>query len=459
MPPRFALLATLACALALASVLERGQALWQPQATLPDWSGAQWLQYPGGSEVLYLRKGFVVSHLPARASVRVSATDEFEIFVNGTRVGSAEYVGARPIGVYSLLGVLRPGLNVLAIRAASRTMGQSASALAVVEWGGPEPQTSVTSDASWRAENRQLRSALGTRPWTDNAFHDLDWAHAHEAPSAQVSGSPFAPSGLLSSGIESLSGQYFWTTERDDTAASFERLFTIDDPMIRGASLGICASGEGLISINGVMLGPVTTTEGRMLVLEVAPYLRRGTNRVLVTVTGSARAMRLGVRGEVQLAQGRLDFSGDDRWTVSPKGSPVRLLGEIARNPPRLVPQSDVAVRGGLWRSRLAYLGYFAASSALLLLFGTGYAWSRKLAARPAEQAWATFARGLAALTALIVLIHLIDADPRFCLTGLYPFWLPAGILTLAAGWLLASMASSRGEPKSAGDSPRGLSP
>lgn len=117
------------------------------------------------AEPRYFRRDFTVDALPAKATLRLTADDEFTAYLNGRQVGE----GTSWADVYDLdlTGLLRVGRNVLAIEARSTLPGPG-GLVARLE-GLPE---ALATDARFRV------SRSGPPGWQQPDFDDSAWAPA-----------------------------------------------------------------------------------------------------------------------------------------------------------------------------------------------------------------------------------------------------------------------------------------
>ncbi|MCY3020688.1 MAG: hypothetical protein NTW87_16850 [Planctomycetota bacterium] len=158
-------------------------------------SGAEappsWIWYPEGkpaedapAEARFFRRCFEVPAGIAQAELRISADDACEVFVNGVRVGSHDTW--QHAAVFALEKHLKPGRNLLAVRAENRPAPTKNPAglivqLSVTLAGGKH--VAVVSDASWRTEK------ASPPQWEQPAFDDSTWKAA--AIAAPLGGGPW----------------------------------------------------------------------------------------------------------------------------------------------------------------------------------------------------------------------------------------------------------------------------
>ena len=175
-------------------LLERSdwEADWitKAEATDPPTSGVRWIWFPGGNPassapeaVRFFRRSFELPRVPERATVLVSADDEFEMHVNGALVGRGS--AWQDLMRFDLTPHLRAGANVMAVRA--RNEGGPAGLLVSLraEIDG-DADVLVQSDASFRTSDA---SAEDVRGYEDVGFDDADWVSAQQTVS--YGGSPW----------------------------------------------------------------------------------------------------------------------------------------------------------------------------------------------------------------------------------------------------------------------------
>jgi putative heme-binding domain-containing protein len=150
--------------------------------TTPEWiwhpnNGAK----PEDKEVRYFRKTFTLDGPARRASLAVSADNQFTAYVNGTKVGSGDEWKDFP--KFDIKANLKPGVNVVAIEA--KNDGGVAALLAEVDYATEEGtrakvvtdktwQTGTSAAAGWQAANFNTGAnwvaatslgKLGIQPW------------------------------------------------------------------------------------------------------------------------------------------------------------------------------------------------------------------------------------------------------------------------------------------------------
>lgn len=137
---------------------------------------AQWIWTPAHRKEAvpertdcHFRKTFSLKE-PEAAQLAIAADDEYELYVNGKRVGSGE--STRKLDEYDISKVLVRGPNVVAVRVTNKT---SSSAALVCRLTVKEKATgwkSFSSDASWKTQLRPFPL------WNTVLYSDRSWEGA-----------------------------------------------------------------------------------------------------------------------------------------------------------------------------------------------------------------------------------------------------------------------------------------
>ena len=134
---------------------------------------AQWIWSPDHQkdgvpvgEACHFRKAFSI-RAPEGGQIAIAADDEYELYLNGRKIGSGE--ATRKLDEYDVSRYLSRGTNIIAVKVANRS-GNTAALVArvtVKEQGGN--WASHSSDASWRTNLRPLPL------WNTSLYNDRAW--------------------------------------------------------------------------------------------------------------------------------------------------------------------------------------------------------------------------------------------------------------------------------------------
>lgn len=157
---------------AISGIEARGQS---PEIQLSD---AQWIWSPAyvKDEVpegtCFFRKTFNFggTRTIELAKAYVSADNQYELYVNGTRVGDGG--DWRKMQTFDIAAHLRPGPNVLAIKAQNTDSGPAGLVARVLVRGNGAALESHSTDNSWKTSVQEFRD------WTHPRFNDKDWLAA-----------------------------------------------------------------------------------------------------------------------------------------------------------------------------------------------------------------------------------------------------------------------------------------
>lgn len=184
--PMLAVVATLCFVGAIASgTAQADEAQW---VWSPDHGKAN---VPAG-EACHFRRAFNL-RAPESGQIAVAADDQYELYVNGRRVGAGE--ATKKLDEYDVSKLLVRGANVVAIRVLNTT-GTTAALVARVTVKEQGEWISLSTDASWRTSLRPLplwnTAMYNDRAWLPaQAFGPLGgtapWDRRENVPAEQVS--------------------------------------------------------------------------------------------------------------------------------------------------------------------------------------------------------------------------------------------------------------------------------
>lgn len=419
--------------LLMAHVMQRSAAFHQPVPEVPDWGAAQWVGAKGSPSKLFLRATWVLGSSPESVSLMVAATDRFEVHVNGTLVAREDLLGAMPTTRVDLSRMVRPGRNVVAIEVTRLSNRHQTQAAVRLRWQEAGRWQELVSDARWRVESRH-RVDPGTRGvWLSPDFDDSTWPRAVELGAA-MGGLPqddTLPSALLEPRPEAIA---FWHGDAGVGVGAFELPLRLDTSTVSAAWFGLSVDGTYTLAVNGHVLATARGSAKRLDMHDLAPYLRRGDNRIAVLAADVSRPARLVVGGRVVIGPGQgrdLDAVGD--WLVQPRGTPVLRLTR-----PDGPGQAMVRMRAeqpASWsRGQAATWLAWSAGIALVAVLGV----RARVGRRADAAAWQRATVPFAAAAGVMAVALLADLDPRWDLSAAFTFVVPAtalGVATVLLAW------------------------
>lgn len=306
----------LSCLLLLLSCLGSGWFMYQcaslpqPARFAPDWNGTGWLQAADqNSPVAYFRHVTSLSVLPDAASITISASQIFTLYVNGIQAGTNQYDATHGIMnkayLYDIASLLHKGTNVLAVRVVN--MDQQIPALRIQLFMFPEQSRRLMS---WQATGNSAlvypHLLARTTNWTSTLFPAAGWMAAQEHFSEKRFGEAWTDyNPLLYQHPHPLS----WLNVGGAQDGYFIR--QLDVPAVQAAWLRLASSGITDIFINGRLAfswrnlpasyltgGPQSTSSANITghskdalplgLFNITPYLHTGANVLALHVQALA---------------------------------------------------------------------------------------------------------------------------------------------------------------------------
>ena len=143
---------------------------------------AQWIEPAESSApTAYFRKELYLSALPEQAWLKIAASDNFGLIVNGRTLGNPDSIKTFVTGIYDLKKALKQGTNVIAVSISRTSYPGKAQLLVrgqVTEPGGRI--TSILSDETWRVTNK-TGIVGGTEEWSSAQVVDQLWPTARRS--------------------------------------------------------------------------------------------------------------------------------------------------------------------------------------------------------------------------------------------------------------------------------------
>jgi len=311
-----------------------------------DWHGWWITSTKLKGDVFYFRKEFNLSDNIKNAWLLASASDEFELYLNGKSLGTAELGGWFPIGIYDVTEAIHSGINALGIRVQKRSFDGSVKA--VLEVGYEDINGNkhfVFSDETWRVSNKEERSSTSGLYWYDKGFNDASWVNA------KVLGRPKGLWLNLDPRIytTSASGLWFWAGKQREISCQLE-VHIPKKPTtawIRLASMGgfRLLINKEQIDVQEDIIGtenesvPTTSapeagaplTEKTLRIYEIGPFLKLGSNNILIPAyaEGSSRGLYIdgiiegdGWSKKIDETDFKCFYSGESTPLLTYKGNP-----------------------------------------------------------------------------------------------------------------------------------------
>ena len=138
--------------------------------------GANWIWSPAYEKDAvpvgdcYFRKTITLANAVDFAQVHIACDNQYELFVNGKSVGTG--ADWRKMDVHDVTKLIRPGINVVAVKASNSDAGAAGLVARVIikEKGGTFE--SYSTDNSWRTSVKLFAN------WSQPEFRDREWLEA-----------------------------------------------------------------------------------------------------------------------------------------------------------------------------------------------------------------------------------------------------------------------------------------
>ncbi len=411
-------------------VLERGHSFLQLRSVPITWQQAHWIKYPGGSEVLYVRKRFNLASFPQRAHLKIAAMDNFEVYINGRLIKKKILEGENPSEVYDVASMLRLGSNLLAIRSVSQRKGVDAQIIAELDWKCLGKEYLLASGSDWRVEQREFFQRHGLLTWIRTDFDEGAWPFATLVPTAQIAGIA-RPLSIHFAAFQRMSANdWLWHNYLHVRRANFMRVLNIDTRMIYGAWLGVSVNGSYQLSINDLIFPKEMGSINQMKLYSIAPYLSAGENRFIVQVYAEKNGLpKIAMTGGISTSEGWMDFSGNQQWQCLEKSCQIILLEPITTDAPQIVESSltpPIKYILQQWQKRfslfgIVFLGTLIPSLLFIPLFKLcGINWSH---------AWVLYGQPYVLASFLMVLFFIADLDVRWNFAPFYAVHVPIVVM------------------------------
>lgn len=426
------------------SEIERQMSFWRPPTHAASWPGLTWLAYPGGSEVLYLRRDVVRTSTSGTILAKVAATEAYELYVNGQQLGAGQFEGAYVRGVFDLSARLTKGHNVIALRVVSSAVDVFAQGAVELECKGPACLPGSMSLGPWRALDHERLRTTAHPAWSSVDYDDQSWPPAMPGASQAL---PAVAEPLPLHALVGLHGSWIWSDDLAAPQVAFRRELEISDPWISGAWLGVATSGDYRVGINGHVFAYQSGSRRGLGLFEIAPYLQRGRNEILVWAAVNDAPRGVAITGLVHGEAGPSSFSSDAQWRLVGDDRAAIELGRVADAPPALVAAPLPSPPGfelGRWWSRLGW-----GALGLVVLGGASAVFVRACRRRGTDPAPAMllFCAPFALGDLLLFDLAMLRSDPSLPVgPGTAGAFLVAAALLLALWWR-ASLA-----PREAGE-------
>lgn len=288
-----------------------------------DWHGWWITSSELKGDIFYFRKQFNLSDNIKNAWLLISASDRFEVYLNGEVLGTAKLDSWFPIGIYDVTKTIHLGINVLAVRVEKRSF--KGPVKAVIELGYEDIYRNkhyVFSDESWKLSNKEEKHSPSGLYWYDIGFNDAGWVNAKilEKPK----GLWLNPDPRIYT--TSASGLWFWTGKQREISCQAdiqipkkpgtawirvssrggsrllvnEKQIDIQESIIGTEHERVLTTDASTENVTTQSAPAVDTTEGILRIYEIGPFLKSGSNDILISAYAEGPMLGLYIDGIVE---------------------------------------------------------------------------------------------------------------------------------------------------------------
>ena len=292
---------------------------------------ASWIGIDDVSEVIYARQELKIQGHLEKAVLTVEAFDDFEVWINGNKVGGELSPDTFMSGRYSIQRHLNSGSNIIGIKSASHRKGQPVMFRAELKYQDTLGLEYLTTDQTWQVANVwEPKNSKDNASWSQNFVKTTKW----RTPKLMLNTGPKRPKPLgLPEYIDvfNTQGHWFWPNLNTPHSAQLTRIFNLD--LKAKMTLGVAVNGFYTIYVNQKKVESLHASEQVIDLIDITPYIVPGENLVELAVYSEEIVPRLAVVGYLGEENRLLDLSSPQLWLYK---SPELVFESIADNFPTL---------------------------------------------------------------------------------------------------------------------------
>ncbi len=280
-------------------------------------SRGHWISPAAAGPAAYYRGEVYGPDRVLDAWVQVAATDSYEFYINGRRVGANTRPLGYALGVHDIAPMLQPGRNVIAVYVARRSY--PGDCRLAVDGGCTDArgrETRFGSDPSWKALAQRAPAEGEELEWHSPELDAAEWPSVKAGPTPAAAEllwpGPVDPDAFTSAPA----GQWLRHPVLGVKDYVLATSFTLTGHP-RGGWLRVAAVAPYDLVVNQAVLAR-NRLSSHLDVYDLTGCLRRGANTVHVAVHGDQSEARLLVDGQAVTRDGRsVRMASSSAWTVA----------------------------------------------------------------------------------------------------------------------------------------------
>lgn len=278
---------------------------------------APWISIGTRSEVMYARTKLKLQGRVEKAVLSVEALDEFEIWINGDKVGGDTLPDTVMSARYTIHKHLNPGNNIIGIKSASHSKSKAVALRAELKYQDGEGLHRLVSDHSW-----QVASVWEPYDSADNATWSKSFVKTSKWKTPNVIADTY-PAHRVSIGLPNYvnifdtHGHWFWPAMNSPNSTQLTKTFNLD--LESEISLGVAVNGSYTIYVNEKKVELLNATQKIVELIDISPYIIPGENRVELAVHSEEVVPRMAIIGYMREGNRVLNLSSPQQWVESPE--------------------------------------------------------------------------------------------------------------------------------------------
>lgn len=282
----------------------------------PDFDGSLWISTGKQTPHGYFVKEIFIPEEVGNAWISAAATDAVDLFVNGKRMASDNFVSLNVSGVHDATGKLQSGKNVIAALVHRSSFPGGPRLLLKGSYTDlSSREHTFFSDNTWMVSSLEEVQGSGSLQWYSPEFDHSGWQKAAiegNCTDYPVYGTAYPPDLIK----KRPSGNWIWHPDPAARSAYFSRDITLRQPA-KDAFIGIAATSTYDLAINGVFVARDLAFNKSLDFYNITRMLRPGTNTITIGVVSVDAVPGLLIEGFVGDGGSIADIRSDKTWRTA----------------------------------------------------------------------------------------------------------------------------------------------
>lgn len=275
----------------------------------------------------YFVKELFIPGEVADAWVAISATDNYELWVNRKKIAADSFYALNVTNIHDVTGHLRRGKNVIGVRVNLRELGGGPGLLlkgGYADLAGNEHL--FVSDRTWVVSPSFPSQGQGDLHWSSRQFDHSGWEPVRTASnSAKFSIFPSdTPPYLVG---RALTGYWMGHPAPSRRTVYFVASFSLGGPA-RDAFIGLTGVSSYDLNVNEFSVTTNVLYEQKLDIYNIAPLLHPGVNTIGIGIKSMDEVPALFVQGHIDDGRAVISLQNESIWRVTDAVARVTDLAE-----------------------------------------------------------------------------------------------------------------------------------